>query len=158
MNFKNILPILLIAAGGGAIYLYIKKMQENKDNNLQSNEDNQTASQSTQSTQTIPSTPKTQTISLNKVLKNGSKGLEVKLLQIYLNQYLKPLKRNQLIVDGGFGKDTLIALNWLFKRQQTSLQEIKDYSIARGLDWALMKKIAKQILAQKQININTETF
>lgn len=154
MNLKNILPILLIAAGGGAIYLYIKKMQENKENDSQSNDEKET----TPTAPTIPTTPKAQTISLTKILKPGSKGLEVKLLQIYLNQYLKALKRVQLVVDGDFGKATIIALNWLFKKKQTSLAEIKAASIAKGLDWEMMKKIAKQILAQKQININTETF
>ena len=158
MNLKNINPILLLVAAGGAFYFYIKKVKSNKETASQSNNEIETASQSTQSTQTIPSTPKAQTISLTKILKPGSKGLEVKLLQIYLNQYLKALKKVQLVVDGNFGKDTSIALNWLFKKKQTTLQEVKNFSIARGLDWEIMKKIAKQILAQKQININTETF
>jgi hypothetical protein len=158
MNLKNINPILLLVAAGGAFYFYIKKVKSNKETASQSNNEIETASQSTQSTQTIPSTPKAQTISLTKILKPGSKGVEVKLLQIYLNQYLKALKKVQLVVDGNFGKDTSIALNWLFKKKQTTLQEVKNFSIARGLDWEIMKKIAKQILAQKQININTETF
>jgi hypothetical protein len=68
------------------------------------------------------------------------------------------LKKVQLVVDGNFGKDTSIALNWLFKKKQTTLQEVKNFSIARGLNWPLMKKIAKQILSKKQININTESF
>jgi hypothetical protein len=166
MNLKNINPILLLVAAGGAFYFYIKKVKSNKETASQSNNEIETASQSTQ-TQSLPgetkkqSSPgetKKQTISLTKILKPGSKGLEVKLLQIYLNQYLKALKKVQLVVDGNFGKDTSIALNWLFKKKQTTLQEVKNFSIARGLDWEIMKKIAKQILAQKQININTETF
>jgi hypothetical protein len=162
---KYFLPTILILASGGLLYFYIKNK---KDKELNTTEDNETTLQSTTSqsttSQSTPkqstpkqSTPKT-TISLTKVLKSGSKGLEVKLLQIYLNQYLKPRKKKQLIVDGDFGKDTLIALNWLFRRKQTSIQEIKNLSISQGLDWNLMKKIAKQILAQKKININIEDF
>jgi hypothetical protein len=169
MNLKKITPILLLAAAGGAFYFYIKKLKNKKELTTENNNliDNNTSTSSTPSTSntpsipstsSTPSTPKKQTINLNKVLKSGSSGLEVKLLQVYLNQYLKPLKKKQLIIDGNFGKDTLIALNWLFKRKQTSLQEIKDFSISRGLDWALMKKIAKQILAKKKVNINTESF
>lgn len=143
---KYILPTILILASGGLLYFYIKNKGD-KDKQTEENKDDST-----------PKQPKQITINLNKILKSGSNGLEVKLLQIYLNQYLKARKKKQLIVDGSFGKDTLIALNWLFKRKQTSLQEIKDFSTAQGLDWNLMKKIAKQILAQKQTNINIEDF
>ena len=152
MNFKNIIPYILILASGGLLYFYIKNKGD-KDKNTTEAQSEETTTQSTPK----QSTPK-ETISLNKILKNGSKGLEVKLLQVYLNQYLKARKKQQLDIDGGFGKDTTIALNWLFKRKETSLQQIKDFSIAQGLDWNLMKKIAKQILAQKQVNVNIENF
>ena len=151
MNFKNIIPYILLIASGGLIYVYMKNKGD-KDKNITEDKTEETTIQST------PKAPQKTTINLNKVLKNGSKGLEVKLLQVYLNQYLKARKKKQLDIDGGFGKDTLIALNWLFKRKETTLQQIKSFSIAQGLDWELMKKIAKQILAQKQVNVNLENF
>lgn len=169
---KYILPTILILASGGLLYFYIKNKKDKDKNIIEENEDNSTSTQSTptqstrkqstrkQSTpkQSTPKQPKKTTISLSKVLKFGAKGLEVQLLQIYLNQYLKARKKVQLTADGDFGKNTEIALNWLFKRKQTSLQEVKNFSIAQGLDWNLMKKIAKQLLAQKQVNINIEEF
>jgi hypothetical protein len=149
---KYILPTILILASGGLLYFYIKNKGDKDENTTEENKDNTTSTQST------PKQPKKTTISLSKVLKLGSKGLEVQLLQLYLNGYLKARKKVQLTTDGNFGKNTEIALNWLFKRKQTSLQEVKNFSIAQGLDWNFMKKVAKQLLAQKKLNINIEEF
>jgi hypothetical protein len=136
---KYILPTILILASGGLLYFYIKN-KEDKDNTTEEN-NNDSSTQSTPKQSTPKqSTPKTIEWNNNKILKLGSKGIEVRMLQLFLNLALRKAGKTALETKSGvFGKKTEEALFFVFKVKQITIGQIKAAYIQSGKDWDYLK-------------------
>jgi hypothetical protein len=134
---KYILPTILILASGGLLYFYIKNKGD-KDKTTEENND-YSSTQSTPKT----STPKEISWDNNKILKLGSKGIEVRMLQLFLNLGLRQAKKPLLETKSGvFGKKTEAALFSIFKVKQITIGIIKSNYIRAGKDWNYLTKQA----------------
>jgi hypothetical protein len=141
---KYILPTILILASGGLLYFYIKNKGDKDNTTEENNNDSSTQSTPKQSTpkQSTPkqSTPKTIEWNNNKILKLGSKGIEVRMLQLFLNLALRKAGKTALETKSGvFGKKTEEALYWLLKVKQITIGQIKTAYIKSGKDWDYLK-------------------
>jgi len=140
---KYILPTILILASGGLLYFYIKNKKD-KDNTTEEN-NNDSSTQSTSQTTPKQTTTKQSTskkIEWNndKILKLGSKGIEVRMLQLFLNLALRKAGKTPLETKSGvFGKKTEEALFFVLKVKQITIGQIKTAYIKSGKDWDYLK-------------------
>jgi len=110
---KLFIPFLLASAGVG-LYFYLKKDKSTSDKDVEQPSTKNYYSSST-STPSTPSKTEPKAVKYKwdnkKVLKLGSKGLEVKLLQVLLNQFLQAAGKPLLELKSGvFGKQTALDL------------------------------------------------
>jgi len=140
MNFKNIVPYILIVASGGLIYFYIKS-QGDKDKNTTEKKIEETTKQSSPKQNTLKqSTPKKIYFNTSKVLKLGVKGIEVRMLQLFLNLALRKANKPTLETKTGiFGKKTEDALYFVTKFKECTINDIKNAWIQSGKDWEYLK-------------------
>ena len=138
MNFKNIIPYILILASGGLLYFYIKNKGD-KDKNTTPEAEEEIKNTPKQSTPK-QSTPKKIYFNTSKVLKLGVKGIEVRMLQLFLNLALRSAGKPTLETKTGiFGKKTEDALYFVTKFKECTINDIKNAWIQSGKDWEYLK-------------------
>ena len=144
MNSKYYIPLLILASGG-LLYFYFKNKDPKVEKNIQEDIQEETSKQSTPK----QSTSKSITYYKNKVLKLGTKGIEVRMLQLFLNLGLRQAKKPLLETKSGiFGKKTEEALFSIFKVKEITIKQIETAWKKTGYDWDYLVEQARKELTK----------